>query len=62
MVEEGFGAALSIKGLINTADSNLVFRPFRPMIKADLIFAWKKYQVFSKQAEIFLKYIQENIA
>lgn len=62
MVEEGFGAALSIKGLINTADSNLVFRPFRPMIKADLIFAWKKYQVFSKPAEIFLKYIQENIA
>lgn len=62
MVEEGFGAALSIKGLINTADSNLVFRPFRPMIKADLIFAWKKYQVFSKPAEIFLKYIQKNIA
>lgn len=62
MVEEGFGAALSIKGLINTADANLVFRPFRPMVKADLIFAWKKYQVFSKPAEIFLKYIQENIA
>lgn len=61
MVEEGFGAALSIKGLINTADANLVFRPFRPMVKADLIFAWKKYQVFSKPAEIFLKYIQENI-
>lgn len=62
MVEEGFGAALSIKGLINTADANLVFRPFRPMVKADLIFAWKKYQVFSKPAEIFLKYIQDYIA
>lgn len=62
MVEEGFGAALSIEGLINTADANLAFRPFRPMIKADLIFAWKKYQVFSKAAGIFLKYVQENIA
>ncbi|MDE7182713.1 MAG: LysR family transcriptional regulator [Clostridia bacterium] len=58
MAEEGFGAVLSIKGLINTANTNLVFRPFEPLIKADLIFAWKKYQVFSKPAEIFLKYLQ----
>ena len=61
MAEEGFGVALSIKGLINTAETNLVFRPFEPLIKADLILAWKKYQVFSKQAEIFLKYIQEYL-
>lgn len=61
MVEEGFGVALSIKGLTNTADTNLVFRPFEPLIKADLIIAWKKYQIFSKQAEIFLKHIQEYL-
>lgn len=61
MVEEGFGAALSIKGLINTADTNLVFRPFEPLIKADLIIAWKKYQAFSKPAETFLKYIRKYL-
>lgn len=61
MTEEGFGAALSIKGLINTADTSLVFRPFEPIVKADLVFAWKKYQVFSKQAEVFLKYIQKYL-
>lgn len=61
MAEEGLGATLSIKGLINTADTNLVFRPFDPLVKADLVIAWKKYQVFSKQAEIFLKHIQEYL-
>ena len=60
MAEEGFGAALSIQGLINTANTDLVFRPFAPQMKADLFFAWKKYQVFSKPAEIFLRYLQAH--
>ena len=59
MVEEGLGCALAIDQLVNTAGRNLTFRPFEPTIKADLTFAWKKYQVFSKAAEIFLKYLQE---
>lgn len=59
MVEEGLGCALAIDELINTSDRNLTFRPFEPTIKADLIFAWKKYRVFSKPAETFLKYLQE---
>ena len=59
MVEEGLGCALAIDELVNTAGRNLTFRPFEPTIKADLTFAWKKYQVFSKAAEIFLKYLQE---
>lgn len=61
MAEEGFGAALSIKGLVNTADTDLIFRPLEPLIKADLVLAWKKYQVFSKQSEIFMNYIQEYL-
>lgn len=61
MVEEGVGCALSIDGLINTADRNLTFRPLEPLMKADLIFAWKKYQVFSKAAELFLKYLQDYL-
>ena len=59
MVEEGLGCALAIDELVNTEGRNLTFRPFEPTIKADLTFAWKKYQVFSKAAEIFLKYLQE---
>ena len=59
MVEEGLGCALAIDQLINTAGRNLTFRPFEPTIKADLTFAWKKYQVFSKAADVFLKCLQE---
>ncbi len=61
MVEEGIGCALSIDGLVNTAERNLTFRPFEPEMKADLVFAWKKYQVFSKAAELFLNYLQKML-
>ncbi|MDE7464430.1 MAG: LysR family transcriptional regulator [Clostridiales bacterium] len=61
MAEEGFGVALSIEGLVNTTNTDLVFRRFEPLIKADLVLAWKKYQAFSKPAEVFLKYIQQYL-
>lgn len=55
MVQEGLGCAISLSNLVNTNGTNLVFRPFEPTIKAELLLAWKKYQVFSKAAECFLK-------
>lgn len=58
MVEEGLGCAISISNLVNTNGTNLLFRPFEPLIKAELLLAWKKYQVFSKAAECFLKNLQ----
>lgn len=58
MVEEGLGCAISLSDLVNTNGTNLVFRPFEPAIKAELLLAWKKYQVFSKAAECFLKTLQ----
>lgn len=62
MVEEGLGSALTIDGLVNTSDRNLVFIPFEPSLKADLLVAWKKHQVFSKAAEKFLEYLRRNMA
>lgn len=61
MVEEGLGSAISISNLVNTNGTNLVFRPFEPTIKAELLLAWKKYQVFSKAAVCFLKKLQTAI-
>lgn len=58
MVEEGLGSAISLSDLVNTNGTNLVFRRFEPTIKAELLLAWKKYQVFSKAAECFLKNLQ----
>lgn len=59
LVEEGIGCALSIDGLINTScNSQLCFRPFEPRITAEVLIAWKKYQVFSKASEKFLCALQ----
>ena len=62
LVEEGLGYAVSLDKIINTTgNSNLCFRPLYPELISHLDIAWKKYQVFPKCAEIFLKRLQEFI-
>lgn len=61
MVEEGVGYALCLDKLINySGNSPLCFRPLKPARTAHLDLAWKKYQVFSKPAELFLKKLRET--
>lgn len=65
LVEEGIGCALSLDKLINcSGDSKLCFRPFYPPKYAQMYLVWKKYQVFSKEAERFLnefrKLVEKN--
>lgn len=56
MVEEGIGVALTIDGLANaTSASALCFRPLAPKVESGLTIVWKKYQVFSPAAQLFLK-------
>jgi hypothetical protein len=60
LVEEGMGYALTLKDLVNTGkDSKLCFKPLSPKIEAKTYFVWKKYQVFSQAAKIFLDKMQE---
>ena len=59
LVDEGLGYALCYDKLINTKGSNLCFRPFSPRLEARGFIVWKKYQVFSKAANIFLQCLQE---
>ena len=62
LVEQGIGYAVSLDRLINTSgNSSLCFRPLDPELISHLDIAWKKYQVFPKCAEIFLKRLQEII-
>lgn len=61
MVKAGMGCSLAIANLLNTAGTDLTFRPLEPTLKADLTFAWKKYQVFSKAAEKFLAALYEEV-
>lgn len=61
MVDEGFGSALCLDGLINTSgNSNLCFRPLAPRKTAGMDIIWKKYQVFTKAAQKFLEQLQED--
>ncbi len=62
LVEEGLGYAVSLDKILNTTgNSNLCFRPLYPELISHLDIAWKKYQVFPKCAEIFLKRLREII-
>jgi DNA-binding transcriptional LysR family regulator len=61
LVEEGMGYALTFENLVPTGtDSRLCFRPLYPAIEAKSYFVWKKFQVFSQAAKIFLGKIQET--
>ena len=59
LVDEGLGYALCYDKLINTKDSNLCFRPLYPRLEVKGYIVWKKYQVFSKAAELFLQYLRK---
>jgi len=59
MVESGLGYAVSLDGIINTTgDSNLRFVPLKPQVTANMYLIWKRYQIFSKPAELFLNRLQ----
>ena len=61
LVDEGLGYALCYDKLINTQGSNLYFRPLSPQLEATGFIVWKKYQVFSKAANVFLHYLREML-
>lgn len=59
LVDEGVGYAVCFDKLINTAGTNLCFRPIQPAIETYPNVIWKKYQILSKPAEKFLSKLQE---
>ncbi len=63
MVEEGIGYAITLDKIVNTSsDSNLCFRPLEPRLESGLNIVWKKHQVFSAAADMFLKAIQAKFS
>ena len=63
MVEENVGCALCLDNIIpKYENSPLCFRPLEPQITVGLDIVWKKYQVFTKPATLFLNMLQEEIA
>ena len=62
LVEAGVGYAVTLDGLADTSpESALCFRPLRPRLESGLDLIWKKYQIFSPAAELFLARLREMI-
>ena len=59
MVEAGMGYAVTLDKLVNTS-GNLCFRPLSPGLESGLDIVWKKYQVFSPAAQLFLDRLKEK--
>ena len=56
MTEDKIGYALGLDRLIrDTIDSPLCFRPLSPKLEVGISVAWKKKQVFSRPAKLFLE-------
>lgn len=63
MAEEGLGYALVLDKIINTSgDSSLCFRPAQPRITFGVQVVWKKHQVFSRAATLFLEELRSIIS
>lgn len=61
LVAADVGYAICLDKLIKVDDGDMLcFRPIEPSVELHLDFVWKKYQVFSKAAELFLKRIQKS--
>ena len=61
MVDEGMGYAFTLDKLVNTAGSNLCFRPLKPKMELGMYLVWKKSQLFSRAAELFLEQLQVQL-
>lgn len=60
-VKKGLGYAIALDKIINTTgDSELCFKPLYPPITAKLCIVWKKYQVFSRASNTFLRELKES--
>lgn len=63
MTEDKIGYALGLDRLIaDTVNSPLTFRPLSPRLEVGVSVAWKKDQVFSKPAKLFLEELQNKFS
>lgn len=60
-VREGLGYLLTFEHLIDTSEkSGLCFRPIVPQLETKMYIIWKKYQIFSPIAELFMKKLKQS--
>ena len=61
LAREGVGYVLTFEKLVDISNqSMLCFRPLTPTLETKLFFIWKKYQMFTPAAELFLTEMRER--
>lgn len=61
MVKAGMGYLFTLDGIIEpTVKNKLCYKPLKPELTAYSAVVWRKYQVFSKPAELFLQKLQSK--
>lgn len=60
LAEQDIGYVLSLDKLVDAMDNDVCFRPLSPRLESGLNIVWKKYQVFSPAAKIFLDRLQKK--
>lgn len=61
MVKENIGYAITLDKLANTSkESGLCFRPLYPKLESTFDVVWKKNQVFSPCAKLFLEKMRKK--
>lgn len=62
LAREGVGYVLTFEKLVDISEqSALCFRPLTPTLETKLFFTWKKYQMFTPAAELFLAEMREQL-
>ena len=62
LVQQGLGYAVTLAGILNTADSGLVFRPLSPALTAGIHVAWLKSRPLSRAAQCWLATLRTAVA
>ena len=60
-VQAGLGTALCIDGLADTSRNRLCFLQLEPPLRGQLRLVWKKHQIFSKAAKLFLEELKAEL-
>ncbi|WP_164509378.1 LysR family transcriptional regulator [Companilactobacillus jidongensis] len=61
MVEGDLGMALVLDNLVDYTSSDYICQSLSPEIKIDVNLIWKKYQIFSEPAQLFLDSIRKTL-
>lgn len=62
LAEEGFGYCLSFEHLADSSeDGSIVFRPIVPPLTTRMFIIHRKFQIFSRQAQLFLDTLEKQV-